>query len=350
MLSENGQREALTPLEEATAYAEVLALPGMDTSGFARQLGRPPAEIDGRLALLRLPKPARKLLANGSLTYAEALLLTELAEHPEDVTAALQKHARGFSIAQAVSDVRSHRERQTRAEATRAALEAKGVRIVDSSARTTAAGPTARRLGSGFGAVNIKHSVHRKQPCHAATIGFDGSAVYVCTDPKRHVDDKRAGVEAEPDAKAQRAATRAANQARRAATAARATKVRELLASADPVDVDYVCRALVVSAPLDIAKSALAPLHLDVSDDTAWDRERRALVTYAATGTDHMRRAALALQLAAAEREANAHPDRALTGRMVPPYLDYLIANGYEELPGDATLRERHEHIAREAA
>lgn len=256
MLSENDKRVGLTSLEEATAYAEVLALPGVQQA-FARQLGRPVAEVDGRLALLRLPRAARKLLSNGSPVYAEALLLTELAEYPEDVTAALTHHERGWDMTQAVSHVRTERERLTRAAATRAALEAKGVRIVEEAGPSFGRRSAIQRLGSGFGAVHVKHSAHRKEPCHAAAIGWDGGVVYVCTDPKRHAGEVGSGLETEPDAKAKRAATRAANQARRVATTARTAKIRALLAGGGPVDVDCVCRALVHGADRDDAKAAV---------------------------------------------------------------------------------------------
>lgn len=352
MLSENDQRIGLTPLEEAAAYAEVLALPGVEPEAFARQLGRPVAEVDGRLALLRLPRAVRKLLSSGALAYAEALLLTELSENPEDVTAALKQHARGWEMTQAVSHVRTERERLTRTETTRAALEAKGVRIVDDPGPSFGRGSAIRRLGSGYGAVHVKHSVHRKEPCHAAAIGWDGSAVYVCTEPKRHAGEEGSGIEVEPDLKAKRAATRAANHARRAATTARTAKVRALLTSGDLVDVDYVCRALVQGADRDDAKAAAALLQLAVDDETglAWDRERDVLRTYAAIDVEHARRAALALQLAAAERDASAEHERWGSGAAVIAYLDFLAAAGYEDLPGDIAVRDRYRRIAQEVA
>jgi hypothetical protein len=250
----------------------------------------------------------------------------------------------------AVRDVKDARERTGRAAATRTALEAKGVRVVDEPNALTGGASKVRRLGSGFGAVHIKHSLHRKEPCHAAVIGFDGSAVYVCTDPALHAGEAGSGVQVEPDAKAKRAATRAANQARRTAGAARMAKARELVTSGAAIDVDYICGAVVAGAPWDAVLAAIDLLGLEVSADTAWDRERRAILAYAGTNTDHLRRAALAIQLAAAEREAKVHPDRGIAGRLVLPYLDFLAAAGYGEGPGDTALRERYAPQEQEVA
>jgi hypothetical protein len=117
------------------------------------------------------------------------------------------------------------------------------------------------------------------------------------------------------------------------------------------VDVDYVCRALVHGADRDDAKAAVALLQLAVDDNgLAWDRERNALRAYAAIDVEHARRAALALQLAAAERDASAEHERWGSGSIVLPYLDFLTAAGYEELPGDTALRERYQHAAQEVA
>jgi ParB/RepB/Spo0J family partition protein len=349
MIVENAERIGLTPLEEAKAYAEILALPGVEVDHVVRQLGRTAAEIDGRLGLLQLPRSVRKQLKTGALSYAEAMLLTQLVKHPEDVTEAVTLHEHGYGMAIAVSQVQSKRERETRAQETRAALEAKGVRIVDDPGWVTR-GNQARRLGSGYGAVNVKHSVHRKELCHAAAIGPDGSAVYVCTDPKRHAAEPQSGLTVEPSAKEKRAATRAANQAHRAATAARATKVRELLVPGQEVDVDFLYRAMVLSAPHELMGAVLELLQLEPVGDQVWDRERRTLVAYAAESGEQARRAALALQVAAAEREANAKYERVGTGRLIIPYLDFLAAAGYEELPGDTALRERFGGSTREAA
>jgi hypothetical protein len=296
-----------------------------------------------------LPRSVHKLLRDGSLTYAEALLLTELTEHRDDITAALKRHEAGYDMAQTVRHVRTERERLTRAEQTREALTAKGVRIVDDPGPSFSRTSNVRRLGSGYGAVTVKHSVHRKLPCHAAAIGWDGSAVYVCIAPQTHAGEAGSGVNAEPDAKAKRAATRAANQARRAASAARTAVVRELLASDNAVDVAFVCRAIVHGAPHDVTAAAASLLQLDLEDDgLAWEREQRALSRYAATDDEHAQRAALALQLAAAERDASAQYDRWGSEHAVLAYLDFLVAAGYQELPGDTAVRERYGRVAEE--
>src|SRR5512135_253080 len=80
-IAENAGRVGLTPVEEGAAYQDLLAL-DIDGDTVARSVGRPRAEVDGRLAVFALPRPVHAMLAEDRLTYAEALLLTELAEYP----------------------------------------------------------------------------------------------------------------------------------------------------------------------------------------------------------------------------------------------------------------------------
>ena len=155
-------------------------------------------------------------------------------------------------------------------------------------------------------------------------------------------------MEVEPDAKAKRAATRAANQARRAAIAARTGAVRQLLASDGPVDLPFLCRSVVLTARHDVAEAAASLLHLDTGGGRAWDAERHALIDYAAIDPEHAERAAFAVQLAEAEQAAGAQFPARNAGDLIVPYLDLLAAAGYTKLPGDAALRQQHQRAAGE--
>jgi ParB/RepB/Spo0J family partition protein len=348
-LTENTQ-VPLTPAEEAAGYQELLAL-GAEPETLARRVGRPKDEVDGRLAVNALPQAVHDLLSGGKLDYAEALLLTGLAEHEDDVIRAARMCAtQGWDITAAVRTVQRDRERIDREDKTRAALMARKVAIVDLPEEYgNARGNAPRRLGTGYGTVHIKHAAHRRQPCHAAAIGFDGSAVYVCTDPQRHAGEPGSGVERAPDVRAQRAQTRAENRRLREASAARKAAAAAWVPAAtdvtDPDVLQFVLTNVLVTAPHDAITPALALLGIE--PENGWDGERTALMRHAAADLGSALTAVLAVQCAAAERDASAKYDRALSGRTVIAYLDMLAHAGYDELPGDQALRDRFVHITR---
>ena len=63
---ENLQRKQLTPIEEAKALRELIALTGSHAAA-ARQVGRSPAWLANRLVLLDLPQDAQRMVADGQL-------------------------------------------------------------------------------------------------------------------------------------------------------------------------------------------------------------------------------------------------------------------------------------------
>jgi ParB family chromosome partitioning protein len=75
-LVENLQRADLTPLEEASAYRELIDMHGLTQEQVAGRVGRSRASITNRLRLLALPPRAVELLAEGALSegHARALL------------------------------------------------------------------------------------------------------------------------------------------------------------------------------------------------------------------------------------------------------------------------------------
>lgn len=75
-LVENLQRADLTPLEEATAYRDLVENYGLTQEQVAARVGRSRVSITNRLRLLSLPPRASALLAQGALSegHARALL------------------------------------------------------------------------------------------------------------------------------------------------------------------------------------------------------------------------------------------------------------------------------------
>lgn len=79
-LVENGQREDLSPLDEARAYAEFLAVEGRTIRHAARLLGRDPGTIARRLTLISLAEPVQAALSTGVLPVGHAELLGRIPD------------------------------------------------------------------------------------------------------------------------------------------------------------------------------------------------------------------------------------------------------------------------------
>ena len=75
-LIENLQREELTPIEEAEAYARLLAMQEITQEVLARRLGRSQSTIANKLRLLRLPDTVREALKQRQITERHARALS----------------------------------------------------------------------------------------------------------------------------------------------------------------------------------------------------------------------------------------------------------------------------------
>ena len=73
---ENLQRKQLTPMEEARALRELISLTRSQAEA-ARQIGRSPAWLAGRLALLDLPPEAQQMVDSGKLGTVAAVGLAQ---------------------------------------------------------------------------------------------------------------------------------------------------------------------------------------------------------------------------------------------------------------------------------
>jgi ParB family chromosome partitioning protein len=77
-VTENLQREDLSPLEEAQGFHQLLRLPGSDVAKVAARLGRSVRYVYDRLKLLSLTDEAQKLLNDDRITAGHAILLARL--------------------------------------------------------------------------------------------------------------------------------------------------------------------------------------------------------------------------------------------------------------------------------
>ena len=81
-LLENLHRAELNPLEEASAYQQLLEDFGTTQDELARRIGRSPPQISNTIRLLRLPVPVQQRVAAGVLSagHARAILSLESEE------------------------------------------------------------------------------------------------------------------------------------------------------------------------------------------------------------------------------------------------------------------------------
>jgi ParB family transcriptional regulator, chromosome partitioning protein len=81
-LIENLQREELTAIEEAMAYAKLLELHGLTQEGLAQKLGKGQSTIANKLRLLKLPDSIQQALLQKKITerHARALIVLKTPE------------------------------------------------------------------------------------------------------------------------------------------------------------------------------------------------------------------------------------------------------------------------------
>ncbi|MEC5425064.1 nucleoid occlusion protein [Virgibacillus sp. C22-A2] len=84
-LIENLQREELTVVEEATAYAKLLELHGLTQEALAQRLGKNQSTIANKLRLLKLPEKVQQALLNKSITERHARALIKLKESDKQI-------------------------------------------------------------------------------------------------------------------------------------------------------------------------------------------------------------------------------------------------------------------------
>jgi ParB family chromosome partitioning protein len=97
-LVENIQREELSPLEEAQAYARLQQGLGLTQEQVAQKVGRDRTTIANALRLLRLPREVKELVEQGSLDAGHARALLAL-ERPEQQAALAREAVRqGLSV------------------------------------------------------------------------------------------------------------------------------------------------------------------------------------------------------------------------------------------------------------
>jgi ParB family chromosome partitioning protein len=99
MLVENTQRADLTAVEEAQAYAQLVAFPGYTVAKAAKATGRSAKTVKARVALTQLPDKTLERVHTGQVSLADAEALLEFVDAPEYDNLAKQAGTTNFTWA-----------------------------------------------------------------------------------------------------------------------------------------------------------------------------------------------------------------------------------------------------------
>jgi ParB/RepB/Spo0J family partition protein len=134
MLTENGPRDDLTPIEEAHGYQLALSLNGLTPTKLAKRLGKPRAAIASRVALARLPEPVQDRVHSRQIGLQEAEALVEFTGDAK-VFEELLGQVGSPTFRYQVERERRAREIRARIAELRRQLEATGVHVIDPPAK-----------------------------------------------------------------------------------------------------------------------------------------------------------------------------------------------------------------------
>ncbi|MFW6084174.1 MAG: ParB/RepB/Spo0J family partition protein [Gemmatimonadota bacterium] len=108
-LVENLQRENLNPIEEASAFQQLIDGFGFTQMQVAERLGRDRSTVSNTLRLLALPSAVRELVESGTLSAGHARAVLSLDSKSEQVALAREIAAGGLSVREAERRARKAR-------------------------------------------------------------------------------------------------------------------------------------------------------------------------------------------------------------------------------------------------
>jgi ParB/RepB/Spo0J family partition protein len=194
MLTENGPRDDLTPIEQAHGYQLALNLNGLTPAKLAKRLGKPRATIASRVALTRLPESVQDRVHNRQITLVEAEALVEFASDTK-VFDELVGQAGTPNFRYQLERERRNREQRFKIAELRRQLEETGVRVIDPPAKFdwgSIEKQVAKFVDPSAPARDDGSPERFSAAAHAAACGFHAvfvdpneiKAVYVCTNPE----------------------------------------------------------------------------------------------------------------------------------------------------------------------
>lgn len=95
---ENVQRAGLSPLEEASAYRQLVEEFGFTQAEVAQSVGRERSTVANMLRLLHLPEEVQQMVGQGKLSMGHARALLGLGDEARMVQLARQTAAQGLSV------------------------------------------------------------------------------------------------------------------------------------------------------------------------------------------------------------------------------------------------------------
>ncbi|MHA7145472.1 ParB/RepB/Spo0J family partition protein [Arthrobacter sp. TmT3-37] len=126
MIVENTQRNALSPMEEARAYQQLLELPGYNAKRISENTGRKARLVQDRIKLAKVSDPIAEKLDDGQITLEQALVFAEFADD-EAGTKKLLNATGTYDWEYQVRRLREARKHEAQAQRTRKALKVLGV-------------------------------------------------------------------------------------------------------------------------------------------------------------------------------------------------------------------------------
>ncbi|HEV2036918.1 MAG TPA: ParB/RepB/Spo0J family partition protein [Candidatus Dormibacteraeota bacterium] len=328
-LIENLQREDLSPLQEASAFAQLVAM-GLAQKTIGERVGRSQAHISKRLALLELPELARKAIDSGGIRLEDALELVKIKDHPKRVKDAISHAGQYGGIAGRVNEHVAELASETKQKATRAQLDKQGVKVAGQAKNRWDQGSFdpkgIRALGGDFyGRVNVKVKDHAKLKCHAAFIGWEGEVTWVCTDPKAHPEAKAKQARESKAEKAERAEYERAEQLRAATTEARKAHWKQLIdgkLTKETIEFVFAIVPFMADSYLEIGDVAEL-LGMPEDDSDYYDR----IYAESAKGGAHAAKVALAYALVYADEDVSGRGGA--RSEIKHAYFGFMQATGY---------------------
>jgi len=346
-LIENVQRDDLTALEEAHAYAQLSAFPNWSPGRIAQATGRDQLSVRRSIEATQLAKELQPAAISGQLSLDEAARVASFADDEPDTYADLVNIATSGGIRHALVRAERQREVARRRAEVRAELEANGVRII----RRPRHYDTALRLNSLTDEEGVELDANEHAAScegHAVYIDdYDGEAVGLCTDPARfgHRTPYWYRHESEEAAAARIAAEEAA-KARQAALEDAATLrqsfIRSLIASKDKAPSGTL--RLAVELLVDGYFGLPAPQNLAwyFGYDDPSEIDAAAVLAEVVRKAPERRLPVLALAVAAvgAEDNVRSFANRWGSAALALRWLSYLAGAGHELTDAEQQLMD----------
>ena len=128
-LIENLQREDLTPLEEASAFRDLIDQHGLTQQEVAHRVGKGRATVANSIRLLRLPPPILELLETAQLTAGHARALLAVSDPKYATHIAKRAVAEGWTVRQVEEAVNARAPRRRAPRSTKGARPAQIVEL-----------------------------------------------------------------------------------------------------------------------------------------------------------------------------------------------------------------------------